>query len=367
MRSAAMSSQVGQGGIFGKKFLELRVGFVDVAGITRERDPAERSDAAAEERPDVGRYESRKGERVAQSGVARHLPNVVAVIKRRNALPRKRDHRGDLLDHRRFGRALDAGGIVAPRARGFVERPACREIAVARIVRAGLVGDEIGPDAAPDQFGEEFGRVAEHADGDGALLRARFADDCQRFVERGGAPVEIARLQPAFDARRIALDRQQRGTRHGRGQRLRAAHPAQTRGEDPAAAQIAAVMLPARLHERLVRALHDALRADVDPRPGGHLAVHREAAAIEFVEVFPGRPVRDEIRVRDEHPRCVGVGGEDADGFSRLHEQRLIVVEPAQHADDGVETRASRARPCRCRRTPRDRQAVRRPRGRDCS
>ena len=35
-------------------------------------------------------------------------------------------------------------------------------------------------------------------------------------------------------------------------------------------------MLAPGLHEGLVGALNDALGADIDPRPGGHLAVHHQ-------------------------------------------------------------------------------------------
>src|SRR4051812_10033470 len=54
-------------------------------------------------------------------------------------------------------------------------------------------------------------------------------------------------------------------------------HPAEPGGEDRAPAQIsAAEVLLARRRERLVRPLEDPLRADVDPRPGGHLTEHRQ-------------------------------------------------------------------------------------------
>ena len=51
----------------------------------------------------------------------------------------------------------------------------------------------------------------------------------------------------------------QRGAGHGRGQRLRAAHAAEARGQDPAAREVAAIVLAADLDEGLVGALHDAL------------------------------------------------------------------------------------------------------------
>src|SRR5689334_10626568 len=46
------------------ELLHLRVGLVDVLRITRERRPAEWTDATAEERPDIRRHEAREIERV---------------------------------------------------------------------------------------------------------------------------------------------------------------------------------------------------------------------------------------------------------------------------------------------------------------
>jgi len=87
----------------------------------------------------------------------------------------------------------------------------------------------------------------------------------------------------------------------------------------------------------LERALHNALRADVDPRTRRHLAVHHQPAALEFVEVLPVRPAAHQIRVRDEHPRRVFVGSEDADRPAALHQQRLVVGEALERAHNGVE------------------------------
>src|SRR6185369_1483335 len=112
----------------------------------------------------------------------------------------------------------------------------------------------------------------------------------QRVVEVVGLLVEVLRAQAKVDARLLALDDQRARAGEARGQRLRAAHATQPRGEDPLALERAAVVLAPRLDEGLVRALHDALAAYVDPRARGHLAVHHQALAIELVEVLPGRP-----------------------------------------------------------------------------
>ena len=107
--------------------------------------------------------------------------------------------------------------------------------------------------------------------------------------------------------------------------------------------------------------------ADVDPGAGGHLAVHHQALAIELVEMVPGRPVRHEVGIGDQHARRVGVGAEDADRLARLDEQRLVVLEPAQRRDDAVEALPVARRPADAAVDDELARAARRPRGRDCS
>ena len=102
-------------------------------------------------------------------------------------------------------------------------------------------------------------------------------------------------------------------------------------------AQAAVEALARDRRERLERALEDALRADVDPRPGRHLAVHRQPLGLEPPERLPVGPVGHEQAVGDQHPRRHLVGAEDADRLAALHEQRLVVLETAQRGDDRVE------------------------------
>ena len=95
-------------------------------------------------------------------------------------------------------------------------------------------------------------------------------------------------------------------------------------------------MLATGLHEGLIGALHDPLTADVDPAARGHLAIHRQPFGVEFVEVFPGGPVRHEVRVGDEHPRGVFVGFKHANRLAGLHQQGFVVFEFGQCLNNGV-------------------------------
>ena len=128
----------------------------------------------------------------------------------------------------------------------------------------------------------------------------------------------------------------QRRARHHRGERLRAAHAAEARGEQPAARQAAAIMLAAHFDEGFVGALHDALAADIDPAARGHLTVHHQPFAIELGEMLPIRPLRHEVRIGEQHARRVAVGAEHPDGLARLDQQRLVVIQPLQRLDDLV-------------------------------
>ena len=201
--------------------------------------------------------------------------------------------------------------------------------------------------AATHELGKEVRRVPDEPDREGRSLLHRLLGPAQCLVERGGRLVEIARLEPPLHARGIHFDREADALVHRDRQRLRAAHAAEPRRERPAPAQGLAAEAPRRGREGLVRSLENPLRADVDPRPGRHLAVHRESLRLERAEFVPRRPRGHEERVRDQHARSLGMRLRDGDRFSRLHEQCLVVVQLAQRADDGVERRP------RARRSPR--------------
>ena len=96
-------------------------------------------------------------------------------------------------------------------------------------------------------------------------------------------------------------------------------------------------MLAAELGKCFVRALNDALAADVDPGASRHLAVHHQPLAIERVEILPGRPVRHEVGVGDQHARCVDMGAEHANRLAGLHQKRFVALEPLQGRGDTVE------------------------------
>ena len=159
--------------------------------------------------------------------------------------------------------------------------------------------------------------------------------------------VEIASLEPAFDPLGVDLDAQRHALVHRHGERLRAAHSAQAGRQRDGPGERAAEAATRDLREALVGALDDSLAADVDPRAGGHLAVHRESERLEPAELVPGRPLPHQVRVRDQHARRPLVRAEHTHGLARLDEQRLVTAERAQRAHQCVEGLPGARRPTR--------------------
>ena len=119
-----------------------------------------------------------------------------------------------------------------------------------------------------------------------------------------------------MDASGVGLDGEADPVVHRRGQRLRTAHPTQPAGEHDAAAQ-RVLKVPCRdRSERFIGALENPLGADVDPRPGRHLAVHDQPTPFQIAEHVPGREPADQVGVGNEHARRVGMRRENRDRFA---------------------------------------------------
>ena len=332
-----------QVGVLREQLLHLGVGLADVFGVTRQRHPAERPLAAAEQRPHVGGHEAGEVEGVLHAGIQRHLADVVAVIHRGNAQGLKVEH-GLHMHRTTAARGLAQLGVARVVSTGGLplrQAPARGQIAIDQIVRRGLVGHDVGPQAAsadaPHQFGQQLGRVAQQRHRARLLGRRVACDARQGVVQISGLLVHVTGLQPHVDAALLALDVQRTSPGEGGGQRLRATHAAETRGQDPLAREVTAEVLLARLDKGLVSALNDALAADVDPGAGRHLAVHHQALAVQLVEVLPGGPLGHEVGVGDQHTRRVFVRAEHAHGLAGLDKQRLVRFQAPQRGQDGLE------------------------------
>ena len=264
---------------------------------------------------------------------------VVAVVEGVGTALLQLDHLLAVAHHRAEGLGLVTLRVRRAQRQGSLERHAVGHIATQRIVRAGLVGQDVGRDVAFDQAREQFGRVAQNTDRDGLTGGLQLERAVDRRIDALDLLVHVLRPQSEVDARLVDLGHQTRTAVHGRGQRLRAAHAAEPRGDDEASLQRATEVARGGGCEGLVRALQDPLGADVDPGPRGHLAVHHLPGVLELAEVLPGRPLAHQVRVRDQHARCALVRAHHADRLARLDQQRLVRLEPLQRADDRVQRR----------------------------
>ena len=115
---------------------------------------------------------------------------------------------------------------------------------------------------------------------------------------------------------------------------LGTAHAAEAGGDEQVSAQVF-IRCQTQLHATGIQdgvegAMHNALRSDVHPAAGGHLAV------IGYAELFGDFPVvlivehADHQCIGDDDPRCVRTGREQAERMSRLYHQRLVLGEDFQ-------------------------------------
>jgi hypothetical protein len=321
-----------------REHLERRlVGDADVLRIAGERRPSERPLALAEQRPDVLGHEARDVERVGHAGLTRLRADVVAVVEGNRAPVLEHQHGAHVRGHRRHGSRDVVLGIAIAQPVRFVERHAVRDVAVQRIVCRRLVGQDVRRDAAGDQRRQHVRRIRAQGDRPRHAVAGPARDCVERCVEAVGRLVEVTRLQPAGDALRVDLDDQSGGAVHRRRQRLGPTHAAQAGGDHKASGQSAPEMAACDFRQSFVRALHDALAADVDPAAGGHLTVHRQPALLEVAEVFPGGPGGDQQSVGDEHARRTWMSLKHADRLAGLDEQRFVVLERLQRSDNRVE------------------------------
>ena len=210
-------------------------------------------------------------------------------------------------------------------------------------MRRGLVGHDVRARpagfGAAHQFRNDVCCVAAQADGHDLFAIGVQSDELQRLIERGRLLIQVAGAQAKVDAALLALNIERAGPGKSSGQWLRTAHAAQPGREDPAPGQRAAKVLASGLHKGFVSALHNALRADVNPATGGHLAVHHQAGAIQLVEVFPVGPLRYQVGIGQQHAWCLGVGAKHAYRLTALHQQGFVFFELAQTIQNAFKTR----------------------------
>ncbi len=222
-----------------------------------------------------------------------------------------------------------------------------RHVAVQVVVRRGLVGDDVRENLLGEQALQQSDGIHLDPDRDRLPPREGLARARQASFESRRPFVEIALLEPLLDPRAIDLRHQADALVHRHCERLGAAHAAQACRDREAAGEAAAEVAAGKLSQSLEGSLEDPLGSDVDPRAGGHLAVHRQAEPFETAKFVDGGPSRHQIRVGDQHSRSIRVALEDRHRFAGLHHQGFVVFQAAQGGDDGIEAVPVSRRPAR--------------------
>ena len=214
---------------------------------------------------------------------------------------------------------------------GHADRGVCKFV-----VGGGLVGKNIDLDVAGDEALQQLDGVALDTDGDGGLRSGEFYRAIDGLVDVEEHFIEVAVLLTAQEGASVRIRNEAGAAVHGDGQRLGTAHAAAASGDAELAGQRTAKVLAAQFCKSFVGSLNDALGADVNPTPCGHLAVHHQPFGGKLIKVLLRGPVGHEIAVGDHDAGRIGGGFDDADGLARLHEERFIGLEFAEAVDDGI-------------------------------
>ena len=138
--------------VFGKQFECELVCARDVLRLSAQCHPTKRAAPFAKKGANVFRNETGNVERVFDTSLLRLRANVIPVIKSDRAFLLQREHRLDVNRHG-LHRAIDVFvRILSPQRERVLQLHSVRHIAVERVVRAGLVGQNIGNNAALHNF-----------------------------------------------------------------------------------------------------------------------------------------------------------------------------------------------------------------------
>ena len=308
--------------IVGEEFLQRLVSDPNVLWVAGQCSPPERAQALAEQWTNVGGHETGEFKRPVVSGEAGFVTDGVAVVEHLRALVLELHHGLHLRRHRLAGLLGERRGVFGCLPLPILKRHLAGQVGQ-RVMRAGLVGDNIHrelPGAMPQQhLREHLGGVAHNADGQRLLLLFRFRGQRNRLVQVCGHHVQVAfslaALQPGF----VHIGDDAHPAVQGHGQRLRTAHAAAPAREGQSTREGAAEALPRDRGECFKRALQNPLGGDVNPRPGGHLAIHDQTLGLQLAELRPGRPVPHQVGISDQHARCPRVRAPHPHRLTRLH------------------------------------------------
>ena len=208
----------------------------------------------------------------------------------------------------------------------FETQPLGAVAAVVGGVAACLVRQQRNVDVVVDGVLQQVDDVAVVRDRDGGALGDVLLRQGEDLVEVLGDVPHPALVQTGLDARHVHLGDDADGVGDLGGLGLGAGHAAQARGDEQHPGQVAVVgdtqLQTSGVEDGVEGAVHDALRADVHPSAGGHLAV------VGDPELLAELPVVLVVEATDHEP----IGDDDAWGLRARREQAQRV---STHDDQG--------------------------------
>ncbi len=279
--------------VVGKQRRELGVDRGDVGRIARERRPAERADPSAEQRAHVRGHEARVRKRIGVAAAS--MPRRAGCCRSRTRESRRPGTRPSP-SHGRRSTVRRARGTASGRSRPqrgrLLEGHLGGDVTRQRIVRRGLVGDEVEGDSPGNQLREDVGRIAEQPDRERPTCSDAAAGSRAIASSSSSACSSRYRVSSRRSSERWSTSTQ----RQAAPAIVAASGCAPPMPPSPAVSTVRparsgdAEVLLACGAERLVGALQDALRSDVDPRARRHLPEHRQTLCLEPTELVPRSP-----------------------------------------------------------------------------
>ncbi len=300
--------------------------------------PAVVEQAGAEDVLDVGREDEAVQLVVAvladlrNAGVKDRLHEVVAVVEEVGALVVQPADQLEVVAQRLVDQLLEALGCLVQHLGALLKGQSLRAVAaVVRDVAGGLVGEQVDVDVFLDQVLQQVDDVAVVSDRArlaGLLRRLR---PLQRLIEAVGVLVDPALGVAGHDAGDVDLGDDRGRARDVGRLALCAGHAAKAGGDIELAGEVAllrdAQHQASGVEKGVEGAVDDALRADVHPAAGGHLAVVGDAQSGGAVEGFLIVEHADHQAVGDDDARRGLVGFEQAQRVAGFNDEGLVVGE----------------------------------------
>ncbi|MPM57010.1 hypothetical protein SDC9_103827 [bioreactor metagenome] len=224
----------------------------------------------------------------------------------------------------------EAVGVFIQHLGALLEGQALRAVAsVIGDVAGGLVAQKVNVDIFLIEVLQQIHHVAVIGDGAGSFFGHVLLRHGEGLVQARGLLTDPALGVAGHDAGHIDLGDDGDGAGNFCGLTLGAAHAAKTGGDEQAAGQILIVgnaqLQTARVEQGVERTVDNALRPDVHPAAGGHLAVVGDAQSGGAVKVLLVIKHADHQAVGDNAAGSALVGVEQSQRVTAHDHQRLLV------------------------------------------